>query len=92
MIEINKQAYLVNFNAPDGRRSYGVADKEALAFLLGRLFPDRPFDSFPLDERGLPTTQGLVIAAPFHIYQSECVHDDEGDPEEAPDEPFREDE
>lgn len=75
---VNRDGFLVEFDAKDGRRTYAVADRDALVALVERLV-GQPWSSLLLDERGLPSgpvwcsdgaIRRLNIPAPLHIYST----------------------
>lgn len=76
--EVNRTGYLVNFDAPDGPRTYACADKESLAVLMERL-TGKPFDSLPKRPDGLPSNKdyprqgSYTVAHPLHIYRASSL-------------------
>ncbi len=64
---INRDAYFVHHDGPDGRRIYACADWMSLEACLYHL-TGRAINTFARDDRGLPSVPGCTIANNCHIY------------------------
>lgn len=79
-VEVQRGGWLINYESPEGRRTYACENRRRLIHLVerltGREWSTLPISAEPLDAPG-PTTGstslrerfGISIAGPLHIYQ-----------------------